>query len=207
MEIKINQLSENNVEHIISIFFDLGGNLYFKFNDVIYDLNINSTNMLECDVCNINVNDLEKINVSYEELKLIDSPNSLKGKIKKEIDVNDIHCSDEHKYLYENEDYIDYDDDSDYEDQNEFVKFMSTGEKIEVYDFDMSVSLYDTIIYNDDIEHGSICFKTNIINMMPPYRLKLYKNGIISFRSLGDKEIYYNITIQSNTIQLVPILN
>jgi len=80
---------------------------------------------------------------------------------------------------------------------------MSTGQHFDIYNYDDTVSLYDTIVYNDDPEHGSVCFKTTLIGVHPSYRLKIYKNGILSFRPLGDEEIKYKLNNVDNNLILI----
>ena len=114
-------------DHIkVTLIFDHSGNAYFKYLNKIFDLNINSENILNCDVCN-NFDLEKKININYGHLKLTSDMNSLKGKIQKDLSNssdNDCEYDDEensknlcdneiNKYLYEDKEYAEYYDSDD----------------------------------------------------------------------------------------------
>jgi len=204
-------------DHNIELFFDNGGNFYFKCSDEIYDLSISSNNKLDCDICKIDeINNSHPKNIKLNNLKLTMESNSLKGQIQRDINkkkstdepnnIDDIENeeNDYYNHLYENHEFTDFNsvNSDDENDHNESVKFLSCGIDINIYDFDNIIALYDTLIYNDDPEHGSLCFKTSLVNINPCYRLKIYKNGTLSFRAIGDKEEFYKLIIEDNKLSL-----
>lgn len=217
MELKIN----NN---IIRVFLDTKGNIYFNYNNNIYDIDINNNNTISLCLCSsqyINIPDLIIVDAKFENLVLTENAKSLKGKIKKNmikenIDNNDHDviiddCDDgdiSYKYYYENLEFcetdenINADNDNDFYDETEIVKFLRSTDTFTIIVCDnenSDTALYDIMIYDDD----NLLFKTEIINIVNGYRLKLYKSGLLSFRSIGDDEKLYRITIDGDTMSLM----
>lgn len=202
----------------IEVIFDYGGNVYFKHNQNYFDLDVDSNNNLTCGACIVHDNNenLSNKQIKIGELKLTSDSKSLKGHAQREIDrkislmdnsddIAEFNEDEQYKYLYEDKEYNDYDsqNDDDDDDNNEYVKFLSLGETVNIYDYDDSVALYDTLIYNDDMEHGVLCFKTCLVGINPCFRLKIYKNGIISFRALGTKDNMYRLVFSDGEINLI----
>ena len=214
----------------VILVFDQGGNVYFKFLNKLYELNIDNKNILSCDLCPLSSEQFNCVKLNYGELKLTSQGNSLKGKAQRNLNDQDLNEFDEedeenkddlypdevNKYLYEDKQYTEYYESDenhtaesimsnsfDQEDLvEESVKFLSNGQEIEIWDYDDIVSLYDTLVYNDDPDHGFITFKTTLIGINPSYRLKIYKNGILSFRPLGEREKNYKLNICEDILSL-----
>lgn len=186
-----------------NIYFDNGGNVYLKYNDKFYDININNDNKILLEYINLDVSNLNKNNITFGKLKLVCDASSLKGKIQKEIIKNEgLEELDEiDTYLYENKEFTEYYDNlSDNENNfDEKVKFIGNSDDINFLDYNNSLALYDTLLYDID----NIYFKTLFINIQPCYRLKIYKNGYIYFRPLGEIEQIYKLTIVDNELLLI----
>ena len=191
----------------LQLFFDCNGNVYLQYDNKLYNFNIDVKNNLSLEEC-INSTLFKKIKL--EELKLNYPRNSLKNYVKKNIinNVNQINSSD-HKtnYFYEDYELKDCESENDEVYSEEYVKFLSLNNDHDFIVFDSDDkgnSLYDTFIYNDDPEHGILCFRTNLIDSIPIYRLKIFTNGIISFREIGGIEKYYKLNVNNNlTLQIM----
>ena len=130
----------------------------------------------------------------------------MRGKVQKEIiksSNNDETDEDYHErlFMYENEEFAEfYGLDSD-EEQEEQVKFVGNKDNIDFCDFDdeSNIALYDTLLYDND----NLYFKTSLIGIEPSYRLKIYKDGSINFRPIGDKEQVYTLNADNDNLWLV----
>lgn len=193
----------------LKIFFDKGGNIYFKYFDKVYDINITSDNKIQCECCNFDLILINKKNMNFGKIKLSCDSNSLKGRIQKEIlksiDSND-NSDEEHedtaedRYLYENKEFTEYYDSESDDEYDEKVKFVGSDTDIDVCDFDDNIAaLYDTLLYDND----NVYFKTLFVGIQPCYRLKIYKNGIITFRPLGEAEQMYKLTVDNEKLVLI----
>jgi hypothetical protein len=215
------EISIKNSSKKACVSFDHGGNIYLNTLDnleKIYDINIDSRNMLTCDRYEI----LDKgadTHIIYPnqhgKMDLTNHEKSLKGKLLSEYDKelqerkenNSDEDNDEDtdikqqelvdKYYPENRQYF-YDDGDEYQDgDDEYFKFLKYDTDMEIVDREVSNALYDTLIYNDN---GSLSFKTELIGCNPIYRICIYKSGYIKFRPIGLKETIYNIEIDNDTI-------
>ncbi|ARF09206.1 hypothetical protein Catovirus_2_155 [Catovirus CTV1] len=189
----------------LKLCFDKGGNIYFKYCDKYYDLNIEADNKIKLEILP-NYNCVNLDNIKFGELKLSSDSGSLRGKVQKEIiksSNNDETDEDYHErlFMYENEEFAEfYGLDSD-EEQEEQVKFVGNKDNIDFCDFDdeSNIALYDTLLYDND----NLYFKTSLIGIEPSYRLKIYKDGSINFRPIGDKEQVYTLNADNDNLWLV----
>lgn len=211
----------NNAKIDAEISFDLYGNLYFSFDDQVFQITVNKINMPIGETGDYSIIDDE--HPKLNKFKLLDEETSLKAKVKKHKEIIE-HGSDE-EYdsdgeIIDNTDYyeedkfvIDENDDdnnSDSEKENEVIvyenKLYNFGNdnykfhfsSIGSFDFKINnrlngdiSSLYDTYIYDND---NHLCFKTNGQNNEVMYRLKLFQNGNCVFRSIGCANINYKIS-------------
>ena len=192
----------------LKLCFDKGGNIYFKYCDKYYDLNIEADNKIKLEILP-NYNCVNLDNIKFGELKLSSDSGSLRGKVQKEIiksSNNDETDEDYHErlFMYENEEFAEfYGLDSD-EEQEEQVKFVGNKDNIDFCDFDdeSNIALYDTLLYDND----NLYFKTSLIGIEPSYRLKIYKDGSINFRPIGDKEQVYTLNADNDNLWLVLII-
>lgn len=208
-----------NKDTNIEVILDTNGNVYMHHNDVTYDISITNTNTLTLD----KIHDIDMMETGNSEikkggLKLVNKENTLKSRIVREKqkeksenpeeteledideDEKDIKYNDQY---YENNTYIEeYDDDSD--EETDKVYFLGKGiDNIKILKYeDSNVPLYDTLIYNNDINTGEPIIKTKFTNTEPVYRLKIYKSGHILFRPIGNKEQTYIIRLNDNILAL-----
>lgn len=191
-----------NANNKINLYFDKGGNIYFRILNKLYDINIDCNNKLFCETLDWDYNLTDKKNLDFGELKLSCHLSSLKGKVQKEI-IKNINNEDsesvENKYFYENNEFEEYYDSDSSDGFEEKVKFVGNEEHINLIDiYDTDIALYDTLLYNND----NIFFKTSFEGIQPCYRLKIFDNQMISFRVLGEVEQLYKLIINDDDLTL-----
>lgn len=168
------------------ILFDKYGNVYLKNND-IYQLNIDGENVPYFDTYNYEIIDNITTKSTFEYSQKLfpcsgDSPYKLNDKDEDDIIYPDI----EEKYGYHNKPF-------------KFYNNLDNVKICNIKDSDIC-ALYDTFVYKDN--------KLRFISRSPDessaYEVCIYDNNDILFKLLGEKDVYYTITLNSN---LFPILN
>jgi hypothetical protein len=219
------QIKVKNTDKLALVLFDTNGNLYFKYENKLYDIEIHKNYNLSCELSNYIEEENKQIKINYGTLKLSTDPKSLKGKTQKEYlkelkkieeeENNEIEYEDEdeeddysilEKYYPEDLEYFEnnnkiLDNLEDYEISCSFYKEPNLlKEDVQVYTLDDIHPLYETLIYNQDLSSGDLMFKTKLNNTIILYRLRLYKSGEIAFRPISDKEVYYELSVNENNL-------
>lgn len=213
------------------LFLDTNGNVYIFYNENLYDVSITGTNTLVVSLIpNITQQHIDDMNVTSTfslnkgMLKLNNKERSLKGRIvreklkeksenpdqdKQEEDDEEDDKNDKNKeikyneYYYENNTYQEDFTAVDSDDEEEKVFFLGKGvNDIKILNYDDDVPLYDTLIYDNDINTGEPVIKTKLVNTEPIFRLKIYKSGNILFRPIGCPEQSYELVLNENILTL-----
>lgn len=231
----------------IKVKLDTKGNVYFYVNDnELYDVIIDRNNMIELDRYDLgnnimdddsenddnndNNDDNNNHKIRYGQLISLETNNTLKGNIIKQID--------EEKEKQQNDPNADFDDYDDYnpndddvikqtyfpedryldeymdKDENEYVDqydkegyFIFNSLKAQnrsiVTQIDDNLALYETLIYEGYPSHALPIFKTKLIDDTAIYRMIIYTNGEISFRPIGEKETQYKLVYENGQLRLI----
>ena len=195
----ISCLTNTNDKKDIQLFFDSRGNVYFKNDNLIYQVNIDNKDQPHCDMAEYKIlddlEDNEKIKYVVDQLY---------------ITQNNNYGSDHYKYYPEDKLYVvpkSKEEDDDYEE--EYISFLLTNKidvsilNIESRECGEFCPLYDTIVFNGSIQKNEIMMKTKLNNSPVNYRLLLYTSGECIFRAIGSKNQEYNIYIDNNDILFI----
>lgn len=185
------------------IVFDNSGCVYIKKNNDLYEIMISSQNELFCDKICVELKEyvpkrLERLELTHDR--------TLGGKIEFEKNKSLINQEDENYHLYENIEYAkdkinqDYDED-DEEDKIEFISDDNYQAKIYNFDIDVMIPCYETLLYVDNM----MIFKTEILDSLYCYRIKIHKEGDIILRIIGGGEKLYKICEIETDIEIKKI--
>ena len=206
-----------NTDKQAKISIDSAGNLYFDFNEKVYDVSITGNNELLCDLYNIVDQDEreyeQKNTINRGRIIAVNKDNSLKTKImdmqQEEEDMNLEEDIEENldeddgyvqqkimdQYYPENKDFV-YDD-SESED-GEYFKFLSCGDELDIVEREHENALYDTLVY----DKNKLSYKTELHGCNPVYRICINLTGEIKFRPIGYKDKTYTLTFENDTLKL-----
>lgn len=213
MEIKI-----NNTSYTAKIIFDLCGNLYFGFNQKLYEININGSSQLLCEPSFVKLSAISTTNTIIQKgkFKMTNGLNSLKGKAFREHikelnklneleDYNILEDDNEQEfnriqqYFPEDFEYFELIDKKKYDYYNNYDIFEYSEETPSVIFLSEENSKLDTPILESDDE----CF--------PLYETYIYNNDLSSgdliFKTkfVGDAPIYRLRIYNSGEIAFRPI--
>jgi hypothetical protein len=183
--IKMVSITVDNLK--IPIHVDNKGNLYFKVNNNLLQLNVDK-------------NDDPVLESGNYEI-MYESGISSKGKIiKSEKFENDEYFPEDNGHTLVDDSYQD-----DEYDEEAFFKFYDLDSHLEIRERENGdiLALYDIFIYDDhDTQQPSkLIFQSKMQNEMVIYRVVLYTSGKIYFRPLGcDKEKKYEIHTDNEKI-------
>lgn len=172
---------------------DINGNLYFNFNEKMYQLNIDENDNPILEIGEYNIMDDIKI---YTKGKII----------KSEKFENDDYFQEDngHDLIDENNDYYD-----EYEDIDEtpFFKFYDSESKIDIHNRENGhiLALYDIFLYDNisQPEQEKLIFQSKLQNEISIYRVALYTNGKFFFRPIGcAKEKKYILMIIDQILRI-----
>lgn len=200
--------------------FDKCGNIYFADasnpND-LYDLTITNTNELLLEKY-IPTEYTDEKPVYIGELVPFYNNATLRDKAiksKQESQYDDEYNSEDEmeidddtiqKYYNENLEFNEY---SNKDRKDPFFSFNITSqtnlENKLVFDRDSVNALYDTLVYNGNLEMCNLIMKTSLVNDMALYRLCVFTSGDIKFRAIGSPEIYYKINYDNEQLNLTRV--
>lgn len=89
-----------------------------------------------------------------------------------------------------------------FEEENEDVKFIVCDDSIlkdRLVCRDTEIPLYDVQVYNNT----KLLLKTELIGVIPIYRIVVYTNGLIYFKETGGKDNKYKFTIVEDILGIV----
>lgn len=195
----------------ISCTFDKYGNVYlslFENPEEIYDLNISNTNNLFCEKYTISEKKTENTSPTLNIGELIPFYNNttLRGKIIKDYLDDDYSDNDsdneftediQKKYWPEDLEFNEYMDKRINTNEPYFSFNLNTHkndlENKLIYDREHIHALYDTLIYEGNLEVNTLLMKTSLVNDIPLYRLSIFTSGDILFRAIGSTQLHYKI--------------
>lgn len=208
MKIQISSRIDKDKKITGLLYHDIYGNLYLKINNIYYVLFVNNTDELEW-IEIYNYNSLPLVNINYypvySKIKNTFEKNSLKGKIIKEINDDNISKNEEDYddpddsqfivtnklypeeklYMIEN-DNTENDIDNLFDDFEPYYKFSKFGSNI-ISCLDRTlddVAMYDTFIINYDTSYVLEIMQSTEISS---YRISVFTNNKFSLNIVGSK--------------------
>ena len=188
---------------------DKCGNVYFRADGVMYDLNISHEDTLYCEPYVINDPETRDVDIDVHkgELVVFSETHTLRDLVikSKKPENDDDDGSDNEltedaiaKYYPENLQFNEYNADDD-PDTPYFSINIPIGCLTDIIaDTDEHVlALYDTLIYDGNArlsDNSTLIAKTALINDLPIYRLCVFTSGHLKFRPIGSQEQIYEIT-------------
>lgn len=170
--------SHNNLD----LYIDRYGNLYFDFNNTVYEIEIDRFNVPNLSI--INLDSLKNI----DDYKL-DNINNY---------IEDSEENDEYKDTETSDDFMIDDDNINKFGYNNlpFNFYSNTDSTIKIIDGSDICALYDTYIYDND----QIIFISSSKNNDSIYKLQLHNDGKIVFTNVGEEGKNYKIFINADSL-------
>lgn len=224
MDFKITTTGNNQLD----VFFDTNGNIYFIYNFIIYEININYDNTISIiEFIEEEYNELDE----YKVINLSKKPDIL-GElvhlptVPTSNDNHNVNSSPfyEDELYYENNKVIrkhirrknclsnssdgEENSSSSFTDSDsEYFLFSNGGltNPIPIKNLNSNISLYETLLYTTpSYINGTyqMCFKSTIVGSLPMYRLNIFSNGKINFRGIGDFVKYFEFVIFDDKLSI-----
>jgi hypothetical protein len=199
--------TSDNKKSNCNICFDRYGNLYFKVDNRMYQVNIDGQNRPYADLgkySEINKQFLDK-DVKYNTFKL-SHKELLKNKINDELeeDIRDDEdvISDTEELAIESDSIIYEEIENKYGVHNKPFGFSYVDPNYEIpVDYRENgdiIALYDTYVYDKD----SLCFKSYSREEESIYELKIFSGGSVGFKPTGNPERSYELVYNKENGEL-----
>jgi hypothetical protein len=213
---------KNNKTLDADISFDFYGNLYFSYNNITYQVNVNGKNILYLEPGEYKIIEHEEIinKTEIKPVKNINGSNSLRELALKENCIRDELYPEDDEYIDEenlcnSDEIIDEDIETKYGAHNKRFKFFNTTpdssenssennlmDIVHLREDGEVCALYDTYIYNNEM----LYFKTNSSDDLSYYRIRVYLNGDIYFRPIGYSDKLYILTVNDNNMLYISLV-
>ena len=176
-----------NTDENIKVCVDVNGNLYFEYNNTMYQLNVDKNDEPYFEQNNFNVIEIEDIKPSVN--KLVKSNKFISNEYIVEDNGYDFDSNNYYEYCFDDEEvipFIFYDNNS-----SIIVEHRKGGE----YN-----ALYDTFIYKTINDNApELIFRTQSSDNLSIYRVVLYTGGKFCFRAIGNMiEHKYELSINKS---------